>query len=283
MHRAVSYLTMVVCAGTLIAMAAAVPVAQQPQQQPQTQGQKPASSGTQAATVDLDELEDNPDKFLGKTVVVEGEVDRVLSPHLFTIDERNWADAERELPVVVPEPFAAIVQSDTPVRVTGTVQKVPIAQVEREWGVLGNEPKIRADIETRPELLATEVTANTKAAVTLRLRTDQPVGTAGTAGSGSSAPITETGQVAQARDKSLVGRRVDLKDASVTGVSEPGFWISLPSGERIFVLPAQKTAVRQGQTAAIRGVVLELPEGLRIKVNAKDEPVYIYADSVAAR
>src|SRR5688572_25717800 len=75
---------------------------QQPQQQAQGQPQK----------VDLDELEDKPESYLEKTVTVEGEVDRVLGPHLFTIDERNWADAEREMPVVVPEPFAAIVRTD---------------------------------------------------------------------------------------------------------------------------------------------------------------------------
>ena len=48
-------------------------------------------------------------------------------------------------------------------------------------------------------------------------------------------------------------------------------------------MPTSKTAVREGQTAAVQGVVLELPEGLRVKVNAGEEPVYIYADRVTAR
>src|SRR5688572_8456582 len=78
-----------------------------PQQQQQAQGAP--------QKVDLDELEDKPESYLEKTVMVEGEVDRVLGPHLFTIDERNWADPERELPVIVPEPFAAIVRTDAPV------------------------------------------------------------------------------------------------------------------------------------------------------------------------
>ena len=76
---------------------------------------------------------------------MDGEVDRVLGPNLFTIDERNWKDTERELPVVVPERFAAIVQSDAPVRVTGTVQKIPIAQMERRGGIVTDQ-KIRAEI-----------------------------------------------------------------------------------------------------------------------------------------
>jgi hypothetical protein len=227
--------------------------------------------------VDLDALEDNPEKFIGQTVTVDGEVDRVLGPHLFTIDERDWKDLERELAVVVPEPFAAIVQSDAPVRVTGTVKKVPIAEIEG-WSVAGND-RIRAEIETRPVLVATEVTARTQAGGSLRIRTDQPVGTSGSTG----ATVTDAGQVARAEDKNLVGRRVDLKNTPVSDTSEDGFWIRLPGGERIFVMTATRPAVRQGQTVDVQGVVLELPEGLRVKVNAAKEPIYIYADRVSAR
>ena len=155
----------------------------------QQQTKKPPQKGapaTEAMRIDLDELETNPEKYLGKTVTVEGEVDRVLGPHLFTIDERNWTDLEREMPVVVPDPFAAIVRSDTPVRVTGTVQKVPIAQIERLRGFL-TDAKIRAEIETRPALLASEVTTVSPAAVSLRVRPDQPVATSGTS---AAAPVT---------------------------------------------------------------------------------------------
>jgi hypothetical protein len=238
------------------------------------------SMAQQPMKIDLDELETHPEKYVGKTVIVEGEVDRVLGPHLFTIDERNWVDLERELPVVVPDPFAAIVRGDTPVRVTGTVQKVPIAEIERSRGFL-TDAKIKAEIETRPALVATEVTTVAPAAVSLRVRANQP---APAGSSGTSAPVSDLGQLAQSKDKSLVGRRVDVKDAPVVGVSPEGFWVRLPSGERIFVMPTAKTApVREGQTAAVQGVVLELPEGLRVKVNAGDEPIYIYADSVTAR
>ena len=247
----------------------------------QQQTKKPPQKGapaTEAMRIDLDELETNPEKYLGKTVTVEGEVDRVLGPHLFTIDERNWTDLEREMPVVVPDPFAAIVRSDTPVRVTGTVQKVPIAQIERLRGFL-TDAKIRAEIETRPALLASEVTTVSPAAVSLRVRPDQPVATSGTS---AAAPVTDVGELARATDRNLVGRRVDVKNAPIVEVGADGFWIRLPSNERVFVVPRSTTAVREGQTAAIQGVVLELPEGLRVKLKASDEPIYIYADRVTA-
>ena len=47
----------------------------------QQQTKKPPQKGapaTEAMRIDLDELETNPEKYLGKTVTVEGEVDRVL-------------------------------------------------------------------------------------------------------------------------------------------------------------------------------------------------------------
>lgn len=274
MRPVISPLSCIRVVAVLTAISAASPSTAQ-----QQKSQQPSTPATQAMKIDLDELETHPEKYVGKTVIVEGEVDRVLGPHLFTIDERNWKDLERELPVVVPDPFAAIVRSDTPVRVTGTVQKVPIAEIERTRGFL-TDAKIKAEIETKPALVATEVTTVAPVAVSLRVRADQPapVGTSGT-----SAPVTDVGQLAKSNDKSLVGRRVDVKDAPVVGVSPEGFWVRLPSGERIFVMPTSTTAVREGQTAAVQGVVLELPEGLRVKVNAGEEPIYIYADRVTAR
>lgn len=243
--------------------------------------QQATSTASSPITVDLDELEKNPEKFLGKTVRVEGEVDRVLGPNLFTIDERDWVDLDREMPVVVPEPFTAIIHSDAPVRVTGTVQKVPIAQVERRGGIL-TDRKIRAEIETKPALLATEVTTVAPAAVAVNLlvRPDTPVATSGKS---AEAPVTDVKQVAKSSDKSLVGKRVNLTGAKVTGTNDRGFWIGTPDGGRIFIMPANKTSVKTGQTAAIQGVVLELPEGMRIELNASGEPIYIYADAVTAR
>jgi len=241
--------------------------------------QQPSTTGGRAATVDLDALENDPNKFIGKTVTVEGEVDRVLGPNLFTIDERNWVDLEREMPVVVPEPLAAVVHTDAPVRVTGTVQKVPVAQIERRGGIL-SDPKIRAEIETRPALVATEVTMRGPGAtaVNLLVRPEAPVGTAG-----GGQPITDLNQVATASDTSLVGRRVNLSDARVSDTGARGFWITTPGGERIFVMPAAKSAAKTGQTATIQGVILEMPEGLRVELKTPGEPVYIYAERVMPR
>jgi hypothetical protein len=250
------------------------PQPQQPQQRPQHQ------APGQAQKVDLDKLEDKPESYLGKTVTVEGEVDRVLGPHLFTIDERDWVDAERELPVVVPEPFVAIVRTDAPVLVTGVVQKVPIAKIQQGWNILSSDPKIKAEIETRPVLVATEVMAAVPAGLSLRVRTGQPVGTSGTGAPGT---VTDPAEAARSKDKSLVGRRVDLKGVMVTKVTDEGFWINLPSGERIFVLTDKKSGAKEGGNTSVQGIILEMPEGLRVKLGAADEPIYIFADNMTAK
>jgi hypothetical protein len=229
----------------------------------------------QPMKVDLDDVEDAPEKYLGKTVMVEGEVQKVLGPNLFTIDEPDWVDPARELPVVIPDGLTAIVRNDAPVRVIGTIEKVPVAQNERRGRFFG-DPKVRTEIAEEPVLVAREVTTVAPAAVSLLVRTDQPVGTSG----GGSAPITDAAAMTDATDDSLVGSRVDLQQAEVTSPSELGFWIETPDGERIFVMPATPAAVKEGQTVGIQGVVLELPEGLQVQVNAADEPVYIYAEQV---
>ena len=133
-------------------MASAAVTAQQPAAR-----QGPIVSDTPAATIKLDDLEAKPENFVGKTVTVQGEVDKLLGPHLFTVDERGWVDPARELPVSVPAPFSVTVAEKAIVRITGTVEKVPIAKLESEVGPL-TDAKLRAEIDKQPVLVATAVT-----------------------------------------------------------------------------------------------------------------------------
>ncbi len=214
-------------------------------------------------------------------VTVEGEVGRVLGPSTFTLVRRKRVDPEREMLVVVPAAFAAIVQSDAPVRVTGTVQKVAIAEIKNRRGVL-THLKTKTEVTTRPVLRATVVSSLAPAAVEVNLlvRLEAPVGTSE---SGATAPVIDANQVARSTDKSMVGKRVNLRDVKVAATGDRGFWIIAPSGARIFVMPTDKISPRSGQTATIQGIVLELPEDLRVELNASAGPIYIYAERVEAR
>jgi hypothetical protein len=127
--------------------------------------------------------------------------------------------------------------------------------------------------------------------MSLRVRTGDPAGMAagapgatGTSGTSRSGPtVTDSAEAARSTDKSLVGRRVDLKGAITTKVTDEGFWIDLPSGERIFVLTGKKSGAKEGGKASVQGLILEMPEGLRVKLGAGDEPIYIFADKVTAQ
>lgn len=257
----------------LAAMLAGFVAAAAAQEKPQEHQQQPQQ---QATKVNLDDLEKHPEQYLGKTVMVEGKVAKILGPHLFTVDQPKWIDLGREMPVVVPDPFAAIVQKDARVMVTGKVEKVPLARVEQEPG-LRDEEKLRVEIETKPVLVANELTA-IQSGVVLRVRADQPVGTSG---KGGPAAVTDPNQLAQAQPKDVVGKRVELNDVTVAGTTAHGFWINTPGGKRIFVQPTEKSkaSVKDGQHVSIHGTVLEMPEGLKKEVKG-DSSIYIYADHV---
>jgi hypothetical protein len=130
--------------------------AQQPGARPPAAAQGPINTAGQAMTVKLDDLEDKPDSFVGKLVTVEGEVGKPLGAHLFTIDERGWADLAREMPVSVPAPFMVALRDDMLVRVTGMVERIPIERLEKEVGPI-IDVKLRERIANRPVLVATEV------------------------------------------------------------------------------------------------------------------------------
>jgi hypothetical protein len=237
------------------------------------QQQSPAAE--QAAKVDLHDLERHPEKYIGKTVTVEGAASDVLGPHLFTVDEPKWFHLWGGMLVVVPEPFAAIVRRDAPVRVTGTVEKVVLAEAKRKWSFL-SDPKIQVDLFEKPVLVAKEVTTVAPSIVNLKIGPDQPVGTSGS----NAAPVKDLNQLGSATDSALVGSRVDVT-GTVARIEGDGFWVRTPAGGEVFVLPARKTAVRAGQTAAIHGTVLETPQQNKDTTGkGKSHPIYIYADRI---
>jgi hypothetical protein len=182
--------------------------------------------------------------------------------------------------VVVPEPFAAIVRTGAPVRVTGTVQKEVLAEARRKWSFL-NDPKIEVDLFEKPVIVASEVTTIAPSLVSLRVESGQPVGTSG---AGAAAPVTDIKQLSSASDSSLVGRKVDVS-GTVVRTEGNGFWIRTAAGEEVFVLPSsgKPAQVRAGQTANVRGTVLETPRDTKNTGGKGKNEVYVYADQVAQK
>lgn len=248
------------------------------QQQKQQQQQQQQRQGAQAGgTTDLSDLARHPEKYIGKSVTVEGETVSVLGPHLFVVDEPKWFRLWGGMLVVVPEPAAAFVRTDAPVRVSGTVEKVVLAEARRRWAFLGDNPGLRVDLFEKPVLVAKEVTTVAPALVSLKVEPGAP--SARTSSDG--APVTDIKQISTANDTSMVGRPVEVT-GSVLRTEGPGFWIRTAANDEAYVLPANKAAVRAGQAVDVRGRVLETGRDMQGSKNSKGEKqrVYIYAEKV---
>lgn len=307
-----------------VALAVSAPVfaqqqqQQQPKQQPAQEQQKQQQQPVQS--VELKDLEDKAAAYMGQKVRVNAEVDEVLGPRVFAVDEGGWLDIFRPRKIViVPAPMAALVREGAAVTITGTVRPFVQAEFEREWGWFG-ESEMEVDLKDRTVIVAdTVVTENgTSIAVipvggqqTASGQQTQPkqqtgtqqqpqtaqrpsgqqgaVGTSGREEGMDAPPVTDVNQLATASDTRLVGRRANLQNARVqSNLQNGGFWVSSGTGnERLFVVPENRNAqISQGQTVTINGIILELPEGMRSRIGGdskmmtQDEEIYVFAQEV---
>ena len=237
-------------------------------------------TGTRVA---LDDLEDNPKKYIGQRISVDGEVEEIYGPRLFTIDEPNWGDLSGEILVLLPTPLAALVKDDDRVTVTGTIRPFVRTEFEREWGWLGLDPAIEIKVSEKPVLVAERLVGGDNNVALIIDATAKgnrrPVGT-----SGSNAAVTDAGTIATG-DEALIGRTAMLMNTPVTGTaaSNGGFFIR--SGNRqVFVLPAQQgTTVASGDSVSIDGVILRMPRGIYARLKAPgmlNADIYVYATDV---
>jgi hypothetical protein len=252
---------------------------------------------TQAMKVRLDQLEDNPKQYTGKTISVDAEVETVHGPRLFTIDEPNWGDLEGETLVYMPSDLAALVREDDRITVTGTVRPFVKADIEREWGWLDADDEVVVELARKPVLVASRIVGgNNNVAMSIRAqaRGDRAgeagtaVGTSGTAdttgpsGSTAGATLTDARSIASG-DEDLVGRRVRLENVQLSAGKERGLWLTT-NGQRIYVLPSQGSSTASaGGNATVEGVVLQMPRAMRTRLNPGgdwNDDVYIYAFDV---
>ncbi len=242
----------------------------------------------QGMRVELDQIEDNPSIYVGKTVSVDGEVEDVYGPRIFTIDERNWADFDGELLVLVPSPMAALVREDHQVTVTGTVKPFVEADFEREWGWPGIDDDAEVELPRRPVLVASRIVGGSNDTVlVMNTRAEpQPVGTSGTTATtgGSMGTLTAISAIADA-DETMVGRSVDLDEVEVRGTARDRGFFADAGDHTIFVLPMADAGAASGQTLSIEGVVMEMPRHMRDTLHAPsgdfNDDIYIYATKVS--
>lgn len=201
-----------------------------------------------------------------------GQVAKVFGPRLFTVAVPG---VQAETMVSVPGSRVAAVHTGLPVCILGVSAATATAHFGHNWGSFeGRETAAHA---YQSMLVATQATSR---------RSDVIVSAAEHAtfavdGSAAARVVTDLETLANSNDTSLVGRYVSLLNVQITVVgSRPGFWIGSAS-EELFVLPADEVHPEPGQRVNLKGVVLQLPQGMTNMLAdfraARDEVIYVYA------
>lgn len=130
-----------------------------------------ACAGNQEETgrATVDEVTDQPDNYIGRTVTVSGEIEDVQQDRrVFTVEDHDWIFPENLLVVtqrpiadLMPGTTADALSEDKKVRVTGTIQRLVTAEMEREFD-LDLERDFEVEFQEQPILVANsiELTSN---------------------------------------------------------------------------------------------------------------------------
>lgn len=115
----------------------------------------PVAGTTGVGAVRVADIHEHPEQFVDRTVTIEAEVDRVVGPQAFFLDEESpfQGGVDNDLLVLtraVGDTTAAARADaqwiDERVRVTGTVRAMSVVEIEREVG-WDLSPEIEVELE----------------------------------------------------------------------------------------------------------------------------------------
>lgn len=112
---------------------------------------------TKGERVDLDELVDKPDRYMGRLLSVDGDIDEVHGANLFVLEEAGSAKQDGEIFVLVAPGLAANLRAETRVTVTGHVKKLTAADLQRDAPWLQVDAKMKDELTKKPVFIATRV------------------------------------------------------------------------------------------------------------------------------
>lgn len=126
------------------------------------------ATGDASGTVTVADITDSPDNYIGRTVTVEADLEEVLSPMAFTLDEDDVLRGGIDNDLLVFSRQASGLQPiddqwlDNKVRVTGVVGRYTVVELERELG-WDLDTKLERRLEgSRPVLIATSISRTGK-------------------------------------------------------------------------------------------------------------------------
>lgn len=120
-------------------------------------GTPPAGDAARASdtAMNASDVAAAPDKYFGQTVTVRGEVQKILTPMSFVLDD-DGPDLGKDLLVFSPKAGTPTTIDenwrDQTVQVTGTVGKMTVVEIEREVG-WDLDPQVEAEVESAGAVL----------------------------------------------------------------------------------------------------------------------------------
>lgn len=184
------------------------------------------SAGPNAGTTVSEIVNEPTADLIGKTVIVSGEVDKVIGPKVFTIEgDRLFNDPE----VLVVNATGSPIIKDILVQVTGTVREFVVSEIEREFN-LNLAQKFEVEFKDKPVLIAT--------AVSLRPLPDEIA-------EEPSLFMGKTVTVSSKVDKVISANAFTLDDKKFIGGKELLVVGAIPTGDRIV----------EGETVQVTGPV----------------------------
>ena len=234
--------------------------------------------------VKIDDVENHPERYVGKVITVDGEVDKVLGPNLFELDQPREGAQEGDVYVMVPRNLLALVRSKDKVTVTGTVMLFDRTKLGREAAWLNLDDDVKPELSKRPLMIATRIVGESAKpdgrAFVVEATSEGMTGPVAVA----VGPITDVALIG-AGDQALVGRFVTLRQLKVDALDDKDGFYVLAGGRPLFVLMHDDSQrnVKVGDIVEITGVVLQMPGDFiaRLKApEAMNQAIYVYAQKV---
>lgn len=123
--------------------------------------QERATVPSAPGNVTTEQVSDNTNQLIGKTVTVRSEPVQKVGPASFTVSDQQFFGNEPILVVNASgKPF--LFPDDTKVQVTGTVRNLVVSEIEREYN-LTLEPNLYREYENKPAIIAQSIALSPKA------------------------------------------------------------------------------------------------------------------------
>lgn len=108
--------------------------------------------GSERVGITVQDILDEPTRYVGRTVTLHGEIAESHGAHWFTIDTPGVVDDE----MLIYSPDPQDTAEGREIVVTGEVVTLVVSEVEREWGI-DLEPELEVEYSDQPIAIAENV------------------------------------------------------------------------------------------------------------------------------